>query len=103
MNILCRWFYQEGRGYRSLAEMVSIYHDSVGHGGNMLLNVAPPPYSTIPQVAMDIYAALGSFIRNCYGEGSLPSSSSALQHHELRCEQHNECCAVVPWWWDGNV
>ena len=26
------WFYQEGRGYRSLAEMVSIYHDSVGHG-----------------------------------------------------------------------
>lgn len=76
MDLLRRWFYQEGRGYRSLAEMVSIYHDSVGHGGNMLLNIAPPPNSTIPQVAMEIYAALGDFIRNCYGEGSLPSTSS---------------------------
>ena len=71
-----RWFYQEGRGYRSLPEMVSIYHDSVGHGGNMLLNIAPPPNSTMPQEAMDIYAALGSFIRSCYGEGSLPSTSA---------------------------
>ena len=25
------WFYQPGRGYRSLEEMVSIYHDSVGY------------------------------------------------------------------------
>ena len=33
------WFYKEGMGYRSLSEMVSIYHDSVGHGGNMLLNI----------------------------------------------------------------
>lgn len=71
-----RWFYQEGRGYRSLPEMVSIYHDSVGHGGNMLLNIAPPPNSTMPQEAMDIYAALGRFIRSCYGEGSLPSASA---------------------------
>ena len=31
------WFYHEGAGYRSLSEMVEIYHDSVGHGGNMLL------------------------------------------------------------------
>ena len=56
--------------------MVSIYHDSVGHGGNMLLNVAPPPNSTLPQKAMDTYAALGNFIKNCYGEGSLPSTSA---------------------------
>ena len=70
------WFYQEGRGYRSLSEMVSIYHDSVGHGGNMLLNIAPPPNSTMPQEAMETYAALGSFIRTCYGEGSLPSETA---------------------------
>ena len=42
----------------------------------MLLNIAPPPNSTMPQEAMDIYAALGSFIRNCYGEGSLPSTTA---------------------------
>ena len=70
------WFYQEGRGYRSLPEMVSIYHDSVGHGGNMLLNIAPPPNSTLPETAMATYKALGDFIRNCYGEGSLPSATA---------------------------
>ena len=53
-------------GYRSLAEMVGIYHDSVGHGGNMLLNIAPPPNSTLPDVAMDTYQGLGDFIRTCY-------------------------------------
>eukprot|EP01043_Picozoa_sp_COSAG02_P034779 COSAG02_NODE_2452_length_8826_cov_16.362668_5_plen_225_part_00 len=42
----------------------------------MLLNVAPPPNSTLPQKAMDTYAALGNFIRNCYGEGSLPAVSA---------------------------
>ena len=57
------WFYVEGRGYRSLPEMVGIYHDSVGHGGNMLLNVAPPPNSTLPAAAMRTYAALGRFIQ----------------------------------------
>ena len=71
-------FYQEGRGYRSLSEMVSIYHDSVGHGGNMLLNIAPPPNSTLPQTAMDTYAALGDFIKECYGEGSLPSDTALV-------------------------
>eukprot|EP00040_Diaphanoeca_grandis_P004874 m.30447 g.30447 ORF g.30447 m.30447 type:complete len:719 (-) comp16287_c0_seq1:149-2305(-) len=69
------WFYEEGRGYRSLSEMVGIYHDSVGHGGNMLLNLAPPPNSTIPDVAMDTYAALGNFISECYGHGAVPATS----------------------------
>ena len=79
------WFYQPGRGYRSLEEMVSIYHDSVGYvfitlriitntlhnqthsfGGNMLLNLAPMPDSSIPTNATKLYRALGDFIRNCY-------------------------------------
>ena len=38
--------------------MVSIYHDSVGHGGNMLLNLAPPPNSTLPDVAMETYKVM---------------------------------------------
>ena len=47
------WFFAPDAGYRSLAEMVGIYHDSVGHGGNMLLNVAPPPNSVLPDAAME--------------------------------------------------
>lgn len=70
------WFYREGTGYRSLKEMVGIYHDSVGRGGNMLLNIAPPINSTLPAAAMDTYAALGAFIRNCYGDGAMAAASA---------------------------
>jgi alpha-L-fucosidase len=61
------WFYEEGRGYRSLPEMAAIYHDSVGRGGNMLLNVAPPPNGTLPPAAVARYAQLGAFVSACYG------------------------------------
>lgn len=80
------WFYREGTGYRSLEEMVSIYHDSVGHGGNMLLNIAPPPNSTLPAEAMKEYARLGTFIRECYGEGS-EASETALAATTAPCDE----------------
>eukprot|EP00939_MAST-03C_sp_MAST-3C-sp1_P002314 g2314.t1 len=48
------WFYDETKGYRTLKEMISIYHDSVGLGGNMLLNLAPPHNSTLPDIAMPL-------------------------------------------------
>ena len=67
------WFYSENMGYKTLEELVSIYHDSVGHGGNMLLNLAPPHNSTLPSAAMALYAGLGTFTKTCYGEGATPS------------------------------
>ena len=42
----------------------------------MLLNVAPPPNSTLPDEAMSTYQALGDFVRRCYGEGSIASTSA---------------------------
>eukprot|EP00041_Stephanoeca_diplocostata_P026594 m.719691 g.719691 ORF g.719691 m.719691 type:complete len:561 (+) comp23001_c0_seq25:851-2533(+) len=81
------WFFHEGTGYRELHEMVGIYHDSVGKGGNMLLNVAPPPNSTIPDVAMTRYANLGKFIRTCYGQGSeaAPTAIASTQQGCTDC------------------
>ena len=59
---------------------------------NMLLNIAPPPNSTIPQEAMDTYAALGSFIRNCYGEGSLPSETALASTSRSGTEETMQPC-----------
>lgn len=42
----------------------------------MLLNIAPPINSTMPQQAVEEYAALGHFIRSCYGEGAVASASA---------------------------
>jgi alpha-L-fucosidase len=90
------WFFKEGVGYRSLAEMVGIYHDSVGHGGNMLLNIAPPPNSTLPEAAMAEYAALGTFISECYGEGSIASATALATTTEEGgvCKDGN-CSSIV--------
>lgn len=58
------------------AEMVGIYHTTVGHGTTMLLNVAPPPNSTLPSTAIQEYAKLGKFIAECYGVGATPSPTA---------------------------
>ena len=66
--------------------MVSIYHDSVGHGGNMLLNLAPPHNTTLPDEAMDLYTALGRFTRSCYGVGAAPSASALAHTACVHCD-----------------
>eukprot|EP01052_Picozoa_sp_SAG31_P003772 SAG31_NODE_148_length_22511_cov_20.369266_20_plen_261_part_00 len=70
------WFYSEAAGYKSIVELAGQYHDSVGHGGNLLLNIAPPTNTTIPETAMKLYAQLGNWSRRCYGEGTVAAPSA---------------------------
>ena len=42
----------------------------------MLLNVAPPIDSSLPAEAVRAYAQLGSFVRACYGEGSVAAPTA---------------------------
>ena len=59
------WFYREGEGYKSIVELAGQYHDSVGHGGNLLLNVAPPSNTSLPAPVVQRYAELGNWTRRC--------------------------------------
>ena len=70
------WFYHDKLGYKSIVELAGQYHDSVGHGGNLLLNLAPPPNTSIPAVVMKRYAELGNWTRRCYGEGGIAASGA---------------------------
>ena len=70
------WFYKESAGYKSFAELVSIYHASVGRGGNLLMNIAPPTNTTIPEPAMALYKQLGDFVKRCYGDGTYASTTA---------------------------
>lgn len=56
--------------------MVAIYEHSVGLGGNMLLNIAPPPNSSLPTSAVKTYRDLGLYIRSCYGIGDKPAAGA---------------------------
>lgn len=42
----------------------------------MLLNIAPPPNSTLPEEAVQEYASLGQWISMCYGVGPVASATA---------------------------
>lgn len=60
----------------------------------MLLNLAPPHNSTLPDAAMDEYAALGKFTRACYGEGAVPAPS-ILAHSSCYHSKNKEKAAPM--------
>jgi len=61
------WFYNPNVGVHSLKDLVSIYHDSVGHGCNFLIDYAPTPDGILPDEAVSRYKELGDYLNSCYG------------------------------------
>jgi hypothetical protein len=61
----------------------------------MLLNVAPPPNSTLPETAMHEYAALGAFISACYGEGQQHDEDSSCVVFSQPQGLNRYCCSHV--------
>ncbi|XP_062507751.1 uncharacterized protein LOC134184152 isoform X2 [Corticium candelabrum] len=63
-----RWFYSSSEGIRSLDELIDVYHQTVGHNGNLLLDFSPDTNGLIPDNHIARYKELGDFIRTCYGK-----------------------------------
>jgi alpha-L-fucosidase len=59
-SILHGWFWAEGKGVKSPADLVDYYYTSIGRNGNMLLNLAPDTRGLIPD---DQLAALRQMMR----------------------------------------
>jgi hypothetical protein len=89
------WFYSAAAGYKSIVELASQYHDSVGHGGNLLLNLAPPTDTVIPAKAMELYAQLGNWSRRCYGEGGV-ASKNAIATTTTACRNCTSIKLLLP-------
>ena len=70
-----QWFYEEQHPLNSPSTMQTFYHNTMGHNTNFLLDIAPPPNSTIVESHEMGYQALGDFIRGCYG---LPLASGTM-------------------------
>eukprot|EP00051_Salpingoeca_urceolata_P033457 m.20744 g.20744 ORF g.20744 m.20744 type:complete len:460 (+) comp6257_c0_seq1:125-1504(+) len=68
------WFYVKGKAVHTLAELQAMYHSSLGRNSNWLLDIAPPPSSTVAPIHMTQYQALGDWIRACY---NTPISSAS--------------------------
>lgn len=61
-----RWFWGEDQPLRSLAEMIDVYHQTVGRNCILELDLAPDRSGLIPARHAARYKELGDFIRSCY-------------------------------------
>lgn len=58
------WGWRGGdTNYKSLRQIVRIFVETIGGGGNLLLDVGPREDGTIPQVEQDLLRGLGDWIR----------------------------------------
>eukprot|EP01116_Phalansterium_solitarium_P004669 TRINITY_DN1572_c0_g1_i3.p1 TRINITY_DN1572_c0_g1~~TRINITY_DN1572_c0_g1_i3.p1 ORF type:complete len:541 (-),score=156.78 TRINITY_DN1572_c0_g1_i3:274-1896(-) len=60
-----RWFYSP-IPIRSLADMVDVYHNTVGHNCVLMLDLAPNQQGRIDPAHLARYQELGSWITGCY-------------------------------------
>jgi len=60
------WFYIENFPLHSLSDLADTFQRSLGRNSNWILDIAPPPNSTVVASHFDQYRALGEWIRGCY-------------------------------------
>jgi len=61
------WFYSPSAGIRSFAELQDMYETSAGHNTALIVDFAPKPDGSLPPGQVAVAAALGNFVRACYG------------------------------------
>ncbi|GGH81322.1 alpha-L-fucosidase [Pullulanibacillus pueri] len=64
------WFWRtdDEHNLKSLEELMDIYYRSVGHGANLLLNVAPDKYGLIPEIDAERVIAFGQEIKSKFAQ-----------------------------------
>lgn len=61
------WFYTPSDSIHSLADLVDVYHNSVGHNGKLELDFAVSRTGQLAPAHVARYAEFGAWIRACYG------------------------------------
>ena len=61
------WFWTPGDALHSLAELISVYHNSVGNNGKLELDFAISRTGQLAPTHVAAYAAFGAWIKACYG------------------------------------
>ena len=98
------WFWSpKGEKHRkSLAELMSIYYQSAGHGAVLLLNSTPNTNGLIPEADLNLYEAFGAEIKHRFGEpvaevrdrrgelAGLTLSQPALINHAVVMEDYRQ-------------
>jgi len=71
------WFYHGAKGIHSMAELRTMFHQTVGHNCNPIFDYAPAPSGHVMSVQSKQYEAFGSWIDGCYGTPAATPTSAA--------------------------
>ena len=78
-----QWFFNPHVEPRTLADLQSVYAQTVGHNTQLLLNIAPMPNGSIPEAAMKRYQEFGDWIRECFGNAHQIAATSGTANNSL--------------------
>lgn len=86
------WFYSDNNAHtvKQPAELVGIYHYSVGRGTNMLVNVGPDRHGLFPKEEVDSLQGFSKIINDKF---STPIATTEQFSHDDNCWQ---CCLEEP-------
>ena len=75
-----QWAYNPKVGLRSLKELITVYHSTVGRNCNLELDWAPfeagPQSGTLPPAQTQRFQEFGEWIKACYGDGNRAAHTS---------------------------
>ncbi len=76
------WFFTPGDGVHPLADLIGVYHASVGSNGHLEIDFAIDRTGGIAPTHAAAYRTFGNWIRNCYGTplatGSMAPGANSL-------------------------
>ena len=70
------WFYSSTAGVHSPSELRRMYEQSSGANTGLIIDIAPFPNGTVPGEQAAAAAAMGAFVRGCYGAPIASASGS---------------------------
>lgn len=68
-----RWFWGQNWGIKTLEQLKTMYHESVGRNCIMAMDMSPDRRGLIPDNHVQRYKELGDFVRDCYGKPVRPN------------------------------
>ena len=76
------WFYNKGMVPKSLAELVSSYHDSVGKNAFWLIDWTPTQEGILRPDHIERYKELGDWLHECYGVPIAEAAMGGLEQQD---------------------
>ena len=76
-----QWFYNANEGIRTLQQLITVYHDTVGNNCVLELDFAIDETGNIASAQAQRYKEFGDWINNCYGQSLKETNGTIMSQN----------------------